>query len=36
MTQSAKEASMQQALQMLQDLEAVVEIGNMVRVEDLD
>ena len=34
MTQKAKEASMQQALKLLGDLEAVNEVGNLVRVEE--
>ena len=36
MTHIAKEASMQQALQLLRDLEVIAEIGNMVRVEEWD
>ena len=33
MTHKAKEASMQQALKLFEDLEAVIEVGNLVRVE---
>ncbi len=34
MTHRAGEASMQQALELLQDLDVVQDIGNMVRVEE--
>ena len=34
MTHRAREASMQQALELLQDLDVVQETGNMVRVEE--
>ena len=34
MTHRANEASMQQALQALEDLDVVYEVGNMVRVEE--
>ena len=36
MTHRAREASMQQALRMLEDLEVVAAVGNMVRVEEWD
>ena len=36
MTHRAKEASMQQALKLMQEIEVVQEIGNMVRVEEWD
>ena len=36
MTHRAREASMQQALRMLEDLDVVAAVGNMVRVEEWD
>jgi homoserine dehydrogenase len=36
MTHRAREASMQQALRMLEELEVVAAVGNMVRVEEWD
>ena len=36
MTHKANEASMQRAIRLLEELEAVHEVGNMVRVEDWD